>query len=87
MSLHRESLIETGALSPGKEDQRMGFRSNDVEFLIRKGFDLLLELRKHPDALRLLPLATACLETILKHGEGGTPPFVVSVKAILLRKQ
>ncbi len=65
----------------------MGFRSNEVELLIRKGFDLLLELRRHPDAQRLLPLATACLETILKQGEGDAPPLMVSIKAILLRRR
>jgi hypothetical protein len=65
----------------------MALRSNDVEFLIRKGFDLLLELRRHPDARRLLPLATTFLEMILEQGEGGAPPFMVSIKAILLRRR
>jgi hypothetical protein len=61
-------------------------RSDTVEALIREGFSLLLELRRHPNAQRLIPLANAFLGTLLQQGEAG-PPIVVSVKAVPIRKR
>jgi hypothetical protein len=61
-------------------------RSKNVESLIREGFDLLLELRRHPNAQRLVPLANAFLETLLQQDAAAAPPIVVSVRAVTLRK-
>ena len=62
-------------------------RSNSVEGLVREGFALLLELRRHPEAKRLMPLANAFLESLLHQGAHEAPPFVVSVKAMPIRKR
>jgi hypothetical protein len=65
----------------------MNRRSNSVEALIREGFALLLELRGHPDARRLLPLANAFMGTLLQQAESDSPPIVVSIKAVPIRKR
>jgi hypothetical protein len=65
----------------------MDRRSNTVEALIREGFTLLLELRRHPDAQRLIPLANAFLGTLLQQAAADAPPIVVSVKVVPIRKR
>jgi hypothetical protein len=65
----------------------MNGRSNSIEGLVREGFTLLLELRRHPEARRLIPLANAFLETLLRQAAQDAPPFVVSVKAMPIRKR
>jgi hypothetical protein len=62
-------------------------RPKNVEALIREGFDLLLELRRHPNAQSLMPLANAFLGTLLQQDASATPPVVVSVKAVPLRRR
>jgi hypothetical protein len=64
----------------------MSGRLNSIENLVREGFTLLLELRRHPEARRLIPLANAFLESLLRHTAQDAPPFVVSVKAMPIRK-
>jgi hypothetical protein len=65
----------------------MDRRSNTVEALIREGFSLLLELRRHNDAQRLIPLANAFLGTLLQQADSDAPPLVVSVKAVPIRRR
>ncbi len=65
----------------------MNGRSNSIEGLVREGFRLLLELRQHPEANRLIPLANAFLETLRQNAAHDAPPFVVSVKAVPMRKR
>ncbi len=60
--------------------------TNAIEAMVREGFALLLELRRHPEALRIMPLAIAFLEMLLRHGAHDAPSLVVSVKALSLRK-
>jgi hypothetical protein len=61
-------------------------RLNSIEGLVREGFNLLLELRRHPEARRLIPLANTFLEALLRQTGQDAPPFVVSVKAMPIRK-
>jgi hypothetical protein len=61
-------------------------RLDSVEGLVREGFNLLLELRRHPEARELIPLANAFLHTLLHQAGRDAPPFVVSVKAMPIRK-
>lgn len=60
--------------------------TDTVEVMVREGFTLLLELRRHPEALRIMPLAIAFLKTLLHQEAQDAPPLVVSVKAMPLRK-
>jgi hypothetical protein len=57
-----------------------------LEAMVRQGFTLLLEVRRHPEALRIMPLALAFLETLLRRGAQDGPSLVVSVKALPIRK-
>ncbi len=60
--------------------------TNAIEAMVREGFALLLELRRHPEAQRMMPLAIAFLETLLRQGTQDGPTLVVSVKAMPLRR-
>lgn len=64
----------------------MNRRSNSVESLVREAFALLLELRAHPDASRMLSLANAFLDMLLRQKGAEGPPMVVSVQAVRIRK-
>jgi hypothetical protein len=64
----------------------MNRRSHAVENLVREAFSSVLELRAHPDASRMLTLANAFLETLLRQADSDQPPLVVSVKAVRIRK-
>lgn len=59
---------------------------DSVEALVREGFNLLLELRRHPEARRLIPLANAFLKALLHQTGRDAPPIVVCVKAMPIRK-
>ncbi len=69
-----------------KEMREMIGPTNSIEMMVREGFTLLLDLRRHPEAQRLIPLAVAFLETLLGQVAHDAPPFVVSVKAMKLRR-
>ena len=73
-------------LCQDKETLKMRGRLDSVEVMVREGFNLLLELRRHPEARRLMPLANAFLQTLLHQADRDVPPFVVSVKAMPIRK-
>lgn len=60
--------------------------TNTIETMVREGFTLLLDLRRHPEAQRLIPLAVAFLQTLLHEAAQDAPPLVVSVKAMPIRK-
>lgn len=64
----------------------MNRRSDSVEVLVREGFALLLELRRHPEGKQLIPLANAFLETLLQQAATDAPPIVISVKAVSIRR-
>lgn len=64
----------------------MNQRSHAVEKLVREAFNSVLELRAHPDASRMLTLANAFLEMLLRQTGSDQPPLVVSVKAVRIRK-
>jgi hypothetical protein len=66
---------------------KMSRNTNSVETLIREGFNLLLEMRGRPDAQRLIPIANAFLQTLLHQAASDSPPIVVSIKAVPIRKR
>lgn len=61
-------------------------QAKKVESLVREGFDLLLQLRRHPDAQRLVSLTNAFMQTLLQSAEAAPPAVMVSVKAVPLRR-
>ncbi len=57
-----------------------------IEALVRQAFGLLLEIRATRNARRSLTLAVAFLETLVRDTHTETPPVVVSVQAVRIRK-
>lgn len=64
----------------------MNHRTIATEAVVRRAFDLLLQLRALPEAPRLLPCAVAFLEMLLRQSGAEQPPLVVSIQAVRLRK-
>jgi hypothetical protein len=56
-----------------------------VEAMVRNAFELLLEIRAHPQAHRLLLLAIGFLKTLVRQTNGEAAPVVVAVQAVRLR--
>ena len=54
--------------------------------LLREAFALLLGLRSHPDARKLLRQAVTFLRLLGHQGESGGPPIVVSIQVMRLGK-
>lgn len=52
------------------------------EPLVRLGFDLLLEIRGHPEARRLLIQATTFLKMLLRDTRTDDPPVVMFVRTL-----
>ena len=55
-----------------------------LQALIREAFGLLLELRSHPEAHRLLSQAVAFLHLLVRGGDTNTPAMIVSVRVMRL---
>jgi hypothetical protein len=53
-----------------------------VEALVRQAFGLLLEIRSHPDARLRLGKAIAFLTMLVENPATGSPPLVVSNRAV-----
>ena len=64
----------------------MNRRSHSVEAKVREAFELLLELRSHPDASRMLSIANSFLDMLLRQEGTDGPPVVISVKAVRIRR-
>lgn len=64
----------------------MNRRNHSVEYLVREAFALLLELRAHPEAGRLLSQARAFLDMLRRQKGADEPPMVISVRAVRIRK-
>jgi hypothetical protein len=56
-----------------------------VEPMVRNAFELLLEIRAHPQAHRLLLLAIGFLKTLVRQSDGEAAPIVVAVRAVRLQ--
>jgi hypothetical protein len=56
-----------------------------VEALVRQAFGLLLEIRSQPEAKPLLGQAIAFLKMLVENPATGSPPLVVSIRAVRLR--
>jgi hypothetical protein len=56
-----------------------------TEAMVRNAFELLLEIRAHPQAQRLLLLAIGFLRTLVRQTDSETPPVVVAVQAVRIR--
>lgn len=63
----------------------MRYVEGSVERSLRSAFDLLIEMRGHKEASRLLRLANGYLRALLSAGEESTP-VVVSVRAVKIRR-
>jgi len=63
----------------------MGRPKPSVEAMVRKAFGLLLGMRAHPQAHRLLLLAIGFLETLSRATDGEAAPVVVAVQAVRIR--
>jgi hypothetical protein len=58
---------------------------NSVEASIRKAFELLIQIRGHRQADRLLALANGYLRTLL-HSTPESTPIMVSIRAVRIRE-
>lgn len=58
-----------------------------VEALVRQAFDLLLEVRRKPEAVRLLALTIAFLKALLRDSDLEPFPVMISVQALIARKK
>ena len=56
-----------------------------VEAMVRNAFALLLEIRAHPQAQRMLLLTIGFLKTLIRQTDGEAAPVVVAVQAVRLR--
>jgi hypothetical protein len=56
-----------------------------VEALVRQAFGLLLEIRSQPEAKLLLGKAIAFLAMLVQNPATGSPPLVVSIRAVRIR--
>jgi hypothetical protein len=56
-----------------------------VEALVRQAFGLLLEIRSRPRAKPLLGQAIAFLNMLVENPATGSPPLVVSIRAVRIR--
>jgi hypothetical protein len=65
----------------------MSQRMDPTEAMVRKAFDLLLEIRSRPSAPRLLPCAVSFLEMLVRQSQPELPSLVVSIRAVSLRKR
>ncbi len=64
----------------------MGQPRNPTEPLVRRCFDLLVELRRHREAPRLLTKAIAFLQTLNQDSEPGDVPVLLTVRVVRARK-
>ncbi len=64
----------------------MRHKTPSVEPLVRKAFGLLMELRGHREAPRLLTQAVTLLQTLTRDGDLGETPVVFSCRVVHLRK-
>ena len=64
----------------------MSRQNPSVESMVRKAFELLLELRAHPEAHRLLSLAIGFLKTLVRDTDREALPVMVAVQAVRIRK-
>lgn len=64
----------------------MSRQKASVEPMVRKAFELLLEIRAHPEAYRLLALAIGFLKTLARKTDGDTQPVVVAIQAVRIRE-
>jgi hypothetical protein len=53
--------------------------------MVRKAFDLLVEIRAHPKAYRTLSLAIGFLETLVREPDEEAQPVVVAIQAVRIR--
>ncbi len=63
----------------------MGRSKRGTEAMVRNAFDLLLEIRAHPQANRLLLMAIGFLKTLVRQTRAETAPIVVAVQTVRLR--
>ena len=61
-------------------------KTRSLEALVRRAFDLLLEIRQHPQAPRLLTQAIGYLQLLVKEGEADSGPVVVCVRTVRIRR-
>lgn len=61
-------------------------QGGSVRGLVQRAFGLVLELRGHHEAPRLLSEAIAFLEMLAHHRDPHDPPLLVSVQVMRLRK-
>ncbi len=64
----------------------MSRQTTSVESMVRHAFGLLLEIRRHPQASRLLSEANGFLKALIQHADAETSPVVVSVQAVRIRR-
>ncbi len=64
----------------------MSRASSSIDTMVRRAFDLLLELREQADGRRQLTLAIEFLETLARHADARGAPVVVSVQAFRVRR-
>lgn len=64
----------------------MSRQQPSVEAKVREAFELLLQIRAHPEACRLLSLAIGFLKTVVRDTDGETTPVVISVQAVRIPK-
>ena len=56
-----------------------------METLVRHAFDLLLEIRRRPEAPRLLTQVIGYLQSLVKEGGAESEHMVVCVRAVRIR--
>jgi len=64
----------------------MSRKAHSLEALVRHGFDLLLELRRHQEAHLLLTQAVAYLKILLRDRGSGAQPILITVQALRIRE-
>jgi hypothetical protein len=72
---------------PGKEEIiDMKSTPRTTQKMAREAFGLLLEMREHKDAHRLLSQANAFLEMLAREKDANAAPIMLSVRVMQLRK-
>jgi hypothetical protein len=56
-----------------------------VEVLVRRAFDLLLEIRQHPEAVHLLAQVIGFLKVLVRERRTPSEPVVICVRAVHIR--
>ncbi len=64
----------------------MSRRADLTQKLVRQAFGLILELRAHEEAPRLLSKAISFLEMLARERDSTAPPVMVSVRVLRLPK-